>query len=162
MTQTSQRSLDRIDRRILTTLQDNGRISNVELARAVNLSPTPCLERVRRLESAGYIEGYSARLSAEKLGVGLTVFVQLTLDRTKPDVFDRFREAVAEIPEIAECHMVAGGFDYLIKIRTSDMNAYRQMLGEKLAALKSVLNTHSYVVMEEVKNDRNLRVPEPI
>lgn len=160
MQQVIQRPLDRIDRKILTTLQDNGRISNVELARAVNLSPTPCLERVRRLESAGYIEGYSARLSAEKLGMGLTVFVQLTLDRTKPDVFDRFREAVAEIPEITECHMVAGGFDYLIKIRTSDMNAYRNMLGDRLAALKSVLTTHSYVVMEEVKNDGRLRVME--
>ena len=160
MQQTIQRPLDRIDRKILATLQDNGRISNVELARAVSLSPTPCLERVRRLESAGYIEGYSARLSADKLGMGLTVFVQLTLDRTKPDVFDRFREAVAEIPEITECHMVAGGFDYLIKIRTSDMNAYRNMLGERLAALKSVLTTHSYVVMEEVKNDGHLRVLE--
>lgn len=160
MQQVSPRSLDRIDRKILATLQDNGRISNVELARAVNLSPTPCLERVRRLESAGYIEGYSARLSAEKLGMGLTVFVQLTLDRTKPDVFDRFREDIADIPEITECHMVAGGFDYLIKIRTSDMNAYRNMLGDRLAALKSVLTTHSYVVMEEVKNDRRLRVLE--
>ncbi len=160
MQQAIQRPLDRIDRKILATLQDNGRISNVELARAVNLSPTPCLERVRRLEGAGYVEGYSARLSAEKLGMGLTVFVQLTLDRTKPDVFDRFREAVAEIPEITECHMVAGGFDYLIKIRTSDMNAYRNMLGDRLAALKSVLTTHSYVVMEEVKNDGRLRVME--
>jgi Lrp/AsnC family leucine-responsive transcriptional regulator len=160
MYEPTQKTLDRIDRRILTTLQDNGRISNVELARAINLSPTPCLERVRRLESAGYIEGYSARLSAEKLGMGLTVFVQLTLDRTKPDVFDRFRDAIAKIPEIAECHMVAGGFDYLLKIRISDMNAYRNMLGDKLAALKSVLNTHSYVVMEEVKNDRSLKVPD--
>ncbi len=160
MQQALDRPLDRIDRKILATLQDNGRISNVELARAVNLSPTPCLERVRRLESTGYIEGYSARLSAEKLGMGLTVFVQLTLDRTKPDVFDRFREDIADIPEITECHMVAGGFDYLIKIRTSDMNAYRNMLGDRLAALKSVLTTHSYVVMEEVKNDRRLRVLE--
>lgn len=160
MQQVPERPLDRIDRKILATLQDNGRISNVELARDVNLSPTPCLERVRRLESTGYIEGYSARLSAEKLGMGLTVFVQLTLDRTKPDVFDRFREDIADIPEITECHMVAGGFDYLIKIRTSDMNAYRNMLGDRLAALKSVLTTHSYVVMEEVKNDRRLRVLE--
>lgn len=143
--------LDRTDRRILTELQRNGRISNVELARRVNLSATPCLERVRRLEQAGYIREYVAVLEPEKLGVDLLVYVEVTLDRTTPEVFDRFRDSIAERPEVQECHMVAGGFDYLIKIRVPDMQAYRSFLGEGLTAAPGVRETHTYVVMEEIK-----------
>ncbi len=154
----SQRTLDRTDLAILRLLQREGRIANVELAARVNLSPPPCLERVRRLEREGYIVGYRAELDPGKLGAGLLVFVQVTLDRTTPDVFERFKGVVHEIAEVLECHMVAGGFDYLIKLRVADMDAYRKLLGDKLTALPGVLQTHTYVVMEEVKNTRELPV----
>lgn len=150
------RGLDRIDRQILRILQRDGRISNVDLAKAVYLSPTPCLERVRRLEREGYIEGYSARLNPRKLGAGMILLVELTLDRTTPDMFARFHETIAAIPEVMECFMVAGGFDYMLKIRVADMIAYRALLGDRLTALPGVLQTHTYVVMEEVKNTIHL------
>jgi Lrp/AsnC family leucine-responsive transcriptional regulator len=150
--------LDRTDRRILALLQEFGRLSNVELAKAVNLSPTPCLERVRRLERSGYITGYCAQLDPTRLDAGLMVLVQVTLDRTTSNVFEAFRAAVLQIPQVLECLMVAGGFDYLIKVRVADMPAYRALLGDKLAALPGVLQTHTYVVMEEVKDTRLLPI----
>ena len=149
---------DRIDLRILGALQGNGRISNIELSRRVNLSPAPCLARVRRLEKSGYISGYRAELNPEKLGLALLAYVEITLDRTTPDVFDRFKQAVQDVPEIEECHMVAGGFDYLIKVRSPDMDAYRKILGEKIATIPGVLQTHTYVVMEQVKRAGELNI----
>ena len=150
--------LDRIDLKILRVLQGNGRISNIDLSRRINLSPAPCLARVRRLEKAGYITGYKAELNPELLGLSLLAYVEITLDRTTPDVFQRFRQAVQVVPEIEECHMVAGGFDYLVKVRSSDMDAYRKTLGEKIAAIPGVLQTHTYVVMEQVKRSGELNV----
>jgi len=145
------RVLDRIDYKILTRLQENGRLSNVDLARSVNLSPTPCLERVRRLEADGYILDYVALLNPQKLGAGVVSFIQVLLDRTNPDVFERFREQVGLCPEVMECHMVAGGFDYLLKVRTNSMIEYRDFLGQTLARMSDIKQTHTYVVMEEVK-----------
>lgn len=145
------RSLDRIDFQILRRLQHDGRISNVNLARSVNLSPTPCLERVRRLEAAGYILGYVALLDPTRLDKGVISFVQVLLDRTTPDVFRRFKEEISLCPEVMECHMVAGGFDYLLKVRTRDMFAYRNFLGDKLTGMPGISQTHTYVVLEEVK-----------
>lgn len=150
--------LDRIDLKILRELQGNGRISNIDLSRRINLSPAPCLARVRRLEKAGYITGYKAELNPELLGLSLLAYVEITLDRTTPDVFQRFRQAVRDVPEIEECHMVAGGFDYLVKVRSSDMDAYRKILGEKIAVIPGVLQTHTYVVMEQVKRSGELNV----
>lgn len=150
--------LDRIDLKILRELQGNGRISNIDLSRRINLSPAPCLARVRRLEQAGYITGYKAELNPELLGLSLLAFVEITLDRTTPDVFEKFKLAVRDVPEIEECHMVAGGFDYLVKVRSSDMDAYRKILGEKIAAIPGVLQTHTYVVMEQVKRSGELNV----
>lgn len=152
------KGLDSIDRRILRCLQASGRLSNVDLAREVGLSPTPCLERVRRLEQSGYITGYKALLDPKKLDAALVVFVQVTLDRTTPDIFDHFRKAVVGLPEVVECAMVAGGFDYLIKVRLKDMEAYRRFLGDDLTAMPGVLQTHSYVVMEEIKSDGPLKI----
>ena len=149
------RKLDRIDRSILKNLQNDGRIANVELARKVNLSPSPCLERVKRLESDGFIEGYQAKLNATKLDQAMSAFIQVTLDRTTADVFDNFKQSLVEIPEVAECHMVAGGFDYLVKLRFSDMEAYRIVLGQ-LVELPGVAQTHTYVVIEDVKQDSGL------
>lgn len=157
---TDRKPLDRIDRNILRILQDYGRLSNVDLAKMINLSPTPCLERVRRLEAAGYINGYRAVLDPAKLDQALMIFVQITLDRTTPDVFDIFKDRVLEFPEVVECHMVAGGFDYLLKIRVKDMAAFRYFLGEQLTSLPGVLTTHSYVVMEGVKEGDNVNIPD--
>lgn len=156
----SDHRLDRTDRRILGELQRNGRISNVELARRVNLSATPCLERVRRLEQAGYIREYVAVLEPSKLDIDLLVYVEVTLDRTTPDVFDRFRDSIVERPEVQECHMVAGGFDYLVKIRVPDMQAYRSFLGEGLTAAPGVRETHTYVVMEEIKESTAIDIDD--
>lgn len=154
----SDHRLDRTDKRILSELQQNGRISNVELARRVNLSATPCLERVRRLEQAGYIREYVAILDPQRMGVGMLLYVEVTLDRTTPEVFQRFKEAIAERPEVQECHMVAGGFDYLVKVRVPDMQAYRAFLGEGLTTAPGVRETHTYVVMEEIKETAAIEI----
>lgn len=151
--------LDRIDRNILRCLQDDGRMTNVALAKQVNLSPTPCLERVRRLEREGYILGYAARLNPMKLDAGLTVFVQVTLDRTTTDVFDRFNDALSAAPGVSECHMVAGGFDYLMKIRIRDMEAFRRYLGDTINALPGVISTTTYVAMETIKEGDTISMP---
>ncbi|QHE84257.1 Lrp/AsnC ligand binding domain-containing protein [Hydrogenophaga sp. BPS33] len=148
--------LDRIDWRILQNLQDDGRMSNLKLAEAVALSPTAVLARVQRLTRDGFIEGYEARLNPRLIGVGMLVFVEVLLDRTTPNVFDQFRAAVQVHPEILECHMVAGGFDYLIKTRVADMNAYRLFAGTVLWQLPGVRETRTYAVMEEVKNSTKL------
>jgi Lrp/AsnC family leucine-responsive transcriptional regulator len=145
------RDLDAIDLKILGELQRNGRLSNVALARRVGLSPTPCAERVRALEAAGVIGGYSARLDAERLDLGLTVFIEVAIARTSQDAFDQFAEAMRRIPQVQECHMVAGGFDYLVKVRVPDMAAYRAFLGDVLSRVPGIRETHSYAVMERVK-----------
>jgi Lrp/AsnC family leucine-responsive transcriptional regulator len=149
--------LDRIDLKILDVLQRDGRIANLKLAEAVTLSPTAVLARVQRLTRDGYILGYEARLNPLKLGAGMMVFVEVLLDRTTPNVFEAFKAAVQVHPEIAECHMVAGGFDYLLKTRMADMQAYREFAGTVLWQLPGVRETRTYAVMEEVKN--TTRVP---
>ena len=148
--------IDRIDRRILEVLQRDGRISNLKLAEQVALSPTAVLARVQRLTREGYILGYEARLNPLKLGAGMLVFVEILLDRTSTNVFEQFRAAVQVRPEIMECHLVAGGFDYLLKIRTTDMNSYRAFSGQVLWQLPGVRETRTYAVMEEVKNSTAL------
>jgi Lrp/AsnC family leucine-responsive transcriptional regulator len=149
-------ALDRLDLKILKLLQTDGRIANLKLAEAVGLSPTAVLARVQRLTRDGYILGYEARLNPLKLGAGMTVFVEVLLDRTTPNVFDAFKAAVQVYPEIMECHMVAGGFDYLLKTRMADMAAYRQFAGTALWQLPGVRETRTYAVMEEVKNTHQL------
>ncbi|HKX43906.1 MAG TPA: Lrp/AsnC ligand binding domain-containing protein [Burkholderiaceae bacterium] len=150
--------LDRTDRRILLNLQDDGRMSNLKLAEAVSLSPTAVLARVQRLTREGYIVGYQALLNPKQLGARMLVFVEVLLDRTTPNVFDQFRAAVEVHPEILECHMVAGGFDYLLKTRVSDMEAYRVFAGGVLWQLPGVRETRTYAVMEEVKSSSKLHI----
>ena len=152
--------IDRIDLKILNVLQQDGRISNLKLAESVALSPTAVLARVQRLSRDGYILGYEALLNPLKLGAGMMVFVEVLLDRTTPNVFDAFKAAVQVHPEIMECHMVAGGFDYLLKTRSADMNAYRDFAGRVLWQLPGVRETRTYAVMEEVKNSARLVLPE--
>lgn len=150
--------IDTIDARILRVLQQDGRIANVKLAEAVHLSPTAVLERVKRLTREGYILGYEARLNPVKLGAGMMVFVEVLLDRTAPDVMASFKAAVQARPEILECHLVAGGFDYLIKTRVADMPAYRELIASVIWALPGVRETRTYTVMEEVKNQTTLPI----
>ena len=150
--------IDKTDRRILSILQEDGRIANVELAERIGLSPTSIGERLKRLQREGFVEGYGARLNPHRLGLGLLVFVEVLLDKTTSDVFEKFARAVQNAPEVLECHMVAGGFDYLVKVRLPDMTAYRKFLGERLLALPGVKETRTYAVMEEVKRDAPLPV----
>uniref|UniRef100_UPI003F587899 leucine-responsive transcriptional regulator Lrp n=1 Tax=Vibrio cholerae TaxID=666 RepID=UPI003F587899 len=150
------KDLDRIDCNILNELQKDGRISNVELSKRVGLSPTPCLERVRRLERQGFITGYTALLNPQYLDASLLVFVEITLNRGAPDVFEQFNAAVQKLDDIQECHLVSGDFDYLLKTRVSDMGAYRRLLGDTLLFLPGVNDTRTYVVMEEVKQTNQL------
>ena len=151
-------SIDKIDAKILRVLQKDGRISNLKLAEEVHLSPTAVLERVKRLTRDNFILGYEAKLNPDKLGAGMMVFVEVVLDRTTPDVMNAFKAAVQVRPEILECHLVAGGFDYLIKTRVADMNAYRELIGSVVWALPGVRETHTYAVMEEVKNSTALPI----
>ncbi|MFQ3175092.1 MAG: Lrp/AsnC family leucine-responsive transcriptional regulator [Psychromonas sp.] len=150
------KELDRIDRKILNELQKDGRISNVELSKRVDLSPTPCLERVRRLERQGFITGYIATLNPQYLGAALLVFIEVTLSRGASDVFEQFNKAVLQSEAFQECHLVSGDFDYLLKARVADMSAYRKLLAETLLTLPSIKETRTYVVMEEVKVNSQL------
>lgn len=159
MTDDAPPDLDRIDTRILKCLQEDGRISNLKLAEAVGLSPTAVLARVQRLTRDGFILGYEARLNPLKLGAGMLVFVEVLLDRTTPNVFDQFKAAVQVQPAIMECHMVAGGFDYLLKTRSADMSDYRRFAGSVLWQLPGVRETRTYAVMEEVKNSTHIHLP---
>jgi Lrp/AsnC family leucine-responsive transcriptional regulator len=150
--------LDRTDRRILKVLQEDGRITTVELADQVGLSPTATSERMKRLLRDGYVTGFRAVLDPHRLGRGLLVFVEVSLDKTTPDAFERFAAAVRRSPEVMECHMVAGGFDYLVKTRVEDMAAYRRFLGDVLLSLPGVKESRTYAVMEEVKATASLPV----
>lgn len=155
------RELDRIDRAILRMLQRDGRIAMTDLAQRVGLSVTPCAERVRRLEEEGVILGYYARLNPQSLGGKLLVFVELRLESKSGRIFDQFRREVAKLPEVLECHLVSGDFDYLLKVRLPEMAAYRRVLGELLLQLPGVKESRSAIVMEEVKETLELAVEEP-
>ena len=143
--------LDNIDKRILRVLQQDGRISIAALSREVGLSSSPCFERIKRLESIGVIQGFEARVNPKYLGRELLVFVQIRLSRTSDDIFKRFTEVVIQMEEVQECNLVSGNFDYLIKARVANMDAYRIFLGETLLQLPGVQESTSYVVMEQVK-----------
>lgn len=154
-----QRELDRIDRQILRELQARGRLSFTELGERVGLSTTPCTERVRRLEEEGTILGYHARLNPDRIEAGLLVFVELNLSYKSADIFEEFRRAALQQPQILECHLVSGDFDYLIKARIDEMASYRKLLGDILLTLPHVRESKSYIVMEEVKETAEIPVP---
>jgi Lrp/AsnC family leucine-responsive transcriptional regulator len=145
-------SLDETDRRLLKALQADGRITNADLAKHCHLSPAACHDRVRRLRERGVIIGYAAILDPAKVERALLIFVEVRLEHTTRADFDAFAEAVARVPEILECHMVAGGFDYLVKARVKDMQAYRAFLGDIIVALPGVRETRTYAVLEEIKH----------
>ncbi len=150
--------LDAIDRKILTQLQRDGRVTNTGLAELVSLSPTAVLARTQRLYREGYIKNVEAQLDAKKLGVGTILFVEVRLDRTTPNVLDAFSAAVQVHPEIAECHLIAGGFDYLLKMRVKDMDAFHQFANTRLWSFPGVRETRTYAVMQEVKSSTRIAV----
>lgn len=155
---TSLSGLDKYDRNILNELQTDGRISYTDLGKKVGLTTTPCIERVRKLERAGFINGYSARLSAKQLDVGLVVFVQVSLDRSSKQCFEQFRASIETLAQVQECYFVTGSFDFLVKARVKDMRAYRDFLEEELLALPYVKESTSIAAMETVKETLAIQV----
>ena len=151
--QSEQLPLDRFDRAILTTLAEDGRISITELARRIGLSKSPTQARLRRLEEDGVIRGYRAMLDPIRLGLDHVAFVEVRMSDTREKALAAFNAAVAAIPEIEQAHLIAGNFDYLLKVRTTDMRAYRQVLAERISTLPGVAATSTYVAMEAVKED---------
>lgn len=145
-------NIDKLDLAILRELQKNGRITITELASRVGLSKTPCQIRVKKLEQQGYILGYIALVDQKKLGTKYVAFVQVSLSDTRTRALNAFNHAVRDIPEIEQCHMIAASFDYLLKVRTSDMESYRAVLGEKISSLPYVTQTSTFIVMEDIKD----------
>ena len=139
-------------------LQANGRLSMTELADKVGLSATPCTERVRRLEREGVITGYHARLNPAAVGKAMLVFVELKMTTKSDEVFNQVKRRIAAVPEVLECHLVSGDFDYLIKARIGEMTQYRRLLGNILLKLPGATESRSYIVMEELKETLSLSV----
>jgi Lrp/AsnC family leucine-responsive transcriptional regulator len=149
--------LDQFDRRILECLADDGRMSITDLAKQVGLSNTPCQQRLKRLLAEGYIEGFKAVLNPVKMGLDHVAFAEVKLTNTHEDALRAFNEAVKKIPEVEECHMIAGRFDYLLKIRTRDIRRYRHVLGERISELPFVASTSTNVTMETVVDNWSAR-----
>jgi len=148
---TEDRPLDQFDRRILDVLAQDGRISITQLAGKVGLTKTPCQQRLKKLLAAGYIDGYRAILNPSRIGLDHIAFAEVKLTNTHEEALRAFNAAVKKIPEVEECHMIAGRFDYLLKIRTSDIKRYRHVLGERVSGLPHVASTSTNVAMETVK-----------
>ena len=147
-------TLDNFDHRILELLQSDGRMTITDLSDQIGLSKTPCLKRVQKLEAAGYIKGYQAIINHDLIENNHIAFVQIKLNDTKTKALNAFNKAIKEVPEVEQCHMIASNFDYLLKVRTENMESYRQVLGEKISALPHVQNSSTFVVMEEVVTSR--------
>jgi len=153
--------LDNADRRILRAMQENGRLSISELSEDVGLSKTPCLTRLRRLEANGYIRRYKGVLDAAKIRQDYVTFVQVKLASTTRRHLNAFSDAVQNIPEIQSCHMMSGGYDFLLKIRTRNMRTYRELLGDVLSELPGIAQTSTFPVMETVKETDDYVVVDP-
>ena len=149
--------LDKIDKQILRELQSNARISNKDLSKRIHLSPSPCLDRVKRLEKEGFIDGYVSNLSPEKLGYDMFAYVTVTLDKSTNNAFKQFQKEIVDFKEVIECDMVAGGFDYLLKLCIRNMKHYRAILGV-ISELPGVSQTHTYIVIENVKKNTGLNI----
>jgi Lrp/AsnC family transcriptional regulator, leucine-responsive regulatory protein len=144
-------TLDAIDRRILTALQKNGRMQNVELAEKVGLLPSPCLRRVRILEESGVIERYAAVLNAAKIGMGFTVFARVWLKGQDVETVDHFTDAVKRLPQVVECHLMADDCDFLLRVVAEDLDAYRQFQIEHLTRIKGVQSVKTDIPMQQIK-----------
>lgn len=155
-------TLDRTDIKILDILQKDGRLSNIKLAEEVNLSPTAALARVQKLTKDGYILGYQAKLNPDMLNRSFVVFVEILLDKTTPNVLESFSDAVMQYPQIVECHMISGGFDFVIKIRCANMEEFRKISGQVLWQLPGIKETRSYPVMEVIKETSQIDIKQPL
>ena len=144
--------LDNYDHKILKLLQADGRMTITDLSDQIGLSKTPCLNRVKKLETKGYIRGYRAVINHELVDDNHIAFVQIKMDDTKTQALNAFNNAIKEIPEVVQCHLIASHFDYLLKVRTNNMESYRKVLGEKISALPHVQNSSTFVVMQEIKS----------
>ncbi|HOB15326.1 MAG TPA: Lrp/AsnC family transcriptional regulator [Novosphingobium sp.] len=143
--------MDSLDRKILEVLRSDGRISMTDLAARVGLSKTPCQVRLKRLIASGVITGFRAVLDSARLGLDHVAFAEVKLSDTREAALEEFNAAVRRIPEVEECHMIAAGFDYLLKVRTADIRKYRAVLGERISSLPHVASTSTFVAMETVK-----------
>jgi len=150
-------NLDKIDKTILRELQKQGRLSNIDLSKRVHLSPSPCLDRVKWLEKNGYIKHYCAVLSQEKLGYDMVAYVTVTLDKTTQNSFTNFKQDITLVDEVIECDMVAGGFDYLLKLLVKNMKHYRNTLGA-ISEISGVSQTHTYMVIEKIKENADIKI----
>jgi Lrp/AsnC family transcriptional regulator, leucine-responsive regulatory protein len=151
--------LDAIDKRILEVLQRNARIANTDLADEVGLTPAPCLRRVRRLEEDGFISGYTALLDAKKVGVGLTVFVMVTLDRQTKGTYDDFASKMRSRAEVLECYLILGDRDFFLKVCVADLEAYQTFYLEHLTRITGVRNINSIIAVSEEKRSTVLPIP---
>lgn len=143
--------LDLFDLKIIEALQSDGRLSNVELADRIGLSPSPCLRRVKRLEAEGVIEGYSARINREKIGMGVTVFVSVGLERHREEEAERFRRAVVRLPQVVSCHAISGESDFLLEIVVADLNQYSEFVLKRLRRIPGVKDLQSSFSLETMK-----------
>jgi Lrp/AsnC family leucine-responsive transcriptional regulator len=150
--------LDALDRAILRNLQDDGRLSNVELAKRVRLSPSPCLRRVKSLEDRGYIRGYTATLDRDRLRRGLHVFVMVSLTSQRQETLEAFERGVAELDDVLGCYLIAGEADYLLTVAVEDLEAYQQFFTERLGELAGVASLKSLITMKAVKDASALPV----
>jgi DNA-binding Lrp family transcriptional regulator len=150
--------MDRIDKRILTELQINGRLHNVDLARRVGLSPSPCLRRVKQLESRGIISGYSAQVSGPAVGLPLTIFCRVTLDRQDKAGVEHFAETISRVPEVLECFLMAGTYDYHLRVSAADLEDYQRFQMEHLTPLPGVRHVVSEIPLKQVKSTTRLPV----
>ncbi|MDO6966778.1 Lrp/AsnC family transcriptional regulator [Rhizobium alvei] len=152
--------LDEFDFAILSALQANGRATNVEIANSVHLSPSPCLRRIRNLEEEGVIRGYRADLDRSKVGLGLTVFVEMKVGGHNKDSANRFQEALAEVPEVISCYMISGSADFLAEVVVEDLQAYERVLSDKLLTLPFVIDIRSNFAIRAVKTGGPLKLPD--
>jgi len=152
-------NLDELDRKILGILQENGKISNVDLSKQIGLSPGPTLERVKKLEKGNLILGYHAKLNNAALGIGMTTFLQLSLNNHEEATIDAFKKSIANIEEIVECFQLTGSYDYQLKIMAKDIPSYQRVISEKLSKIKGLGQMRSMVVLAKIKDSGYIPIP---
>lgn len=151
--------LDQIDRKVLEILQNNAKITNAQLSKEIGLSPAPTLERVKKLEQSGIIQSYHAQLNRDRVGLGVTTFVLISLTGHKKQVTDSFVEQINEIPEVIECHHITGSGDFLLKVIAKDIASYQQIMLNKINEIEEVANTQTMVILSTFKESKVLPIP---
>jgi Lrp/AsnC family transcriptional regulator, leucine-responsive regulatory protein len=152
--------LDQIDKKILAILQQNAKITNAQLSKDISLSPAPTLERVKKLEQAGYIESYHAKLNSAKLGMGVTTFISIKLNKHNKNTNDSFVAKIKNIEEVIECHYITGSSDYVLKVVSKDIESYQHLIMNKISEIEEIDNMQSMVVLSTLKDTKELPIPE--